>query len=196
MRGMITMRMRHPNGGGWVYGNDAYVTKDSYVSTDSTAYNECKVIQSTLKHSHVGNSAVVSTSTLFSVKAGGWTRTHKGELSFCSMSDYATIEGNERSVIVRGSENKHIHIGGRMWLDKGRWERAPRYVEVQSGNGTIVGVTECVEGHAHVGCMCKPLVDWLKNGTDYGKAAGWTENAVALIRKTFEEWADAPLPTV
>jgi uncharacterized protein YjbI with pentapeptide repeats len=102
--------------------------------------------------------------------------------------------GGETSM-VPARENENIELYGLMHIHKGEWRRAPRYREIgHPFELPHMGITECVNGLAHIGCRCRPMAKWLKHGLDLRLAhrAGWHDAITRRVAEIFTEWLDVP----
>lgn len=182
-------RLRHKNGNGSVIGNDAFVSPSTFLDRNSVVMENAEVCCAKLFNSGVYGDARVCGATMESSSAGHHSRVvGKVDMVHAIIRQDARVVSTEGRITLIGTKEKPFIVNRMMWIDRGRWQEPPAYCEIRSREGVVVGITRCVDDRAHVGCKCETLDDWLKMGDDYGRVAGWTAEAVKLLRGVFERW--------
>ncbi len=70
-------------------------------------------------------------------------------------------------------------------ITSGTWRIPPRIHRFEDLNMTV---TESTNGQALIGCIEKPMSEWIKCGDRFGRAKGWLPHHVALLKEIFAEW--------
>jgi hypothetical protein len=195
---------RHSNGNGSVVGESAHVSADSFLDRDSTVEGESVLCSSVVKGSALKDSfaaqsslerCAVEDSRLSNVKL------YRSIVCGSHLSDVDASGCALIGVVAEGLHGATPYIGGVILEDvtvsgetrvigdwslrgpyrihRGEWERAPRHILISGPNGVSVGVSECVEGMAHVACRCRPVSHWLSKGTRLARRLGWTDDQTA-----------------
>lgn len=197
--------LRHKNGGGKVFGNDADVSADSYVSRHSSVGDFAEVFDSRIYDSRVSDSAIVHRASVWDSIIGGSSRVLGGDkgavLAECILSGDARISD---SPTIYGVFLRDARIFGDAVLEgdwsitdfvrihRGIWLQPPRYEVIQDENIRVV-LSECVDDHFHLGCWCLPRETWFRPGyrQRLGLHSGWTPEQIQFAFDTFSSWASA-----
>lgn len=194
---------RHRNGQGLAYGEGVHLSADTLLDRESTAegetsahattaracalkdalafdcfLNRSAVGGSTLSRAHVTDSvvdsSVVSLASVVRCRLRGAVVeavSGLGPFLLGVALEDVTVSGD---VTLRGP----WAMRGPFRIDAGTWERPPRHLEIAGENGVSVGLSECVEGKAHVACHCKPVGEWLEK-VAVARRLGWTEGQIS-----------------
>lgn len=154
-----------------VQGGQVRINRSTLIGADV-----CSKLPVLIKNTVLSGEIVVRDSaTLIDVSAIGQVRVY----------GHVVLEANSDRILLRGLMDIH----------RGFWRRAPKYVELGGPfdeQGFHFGITECTDGHAHVGCKCKPMTKWLEHVKDgrLARVAGWRNELVQRASDTFTEWLD------
>lgn len=174
--------LRHKNGGGKVYGNDALVTADTFLDRKSSVGDSAEVYHSTIIDSIVGDKSIIVGGRIEGSSLGGQTHVWDNPtITDCSLSN-VFVYGDAVLVGFRLDAFVRVHAG--------RWVNPPRF-ERLSGPGLELTVSECVPGFGHIGCKCESYENWFRPGYRQmiGKRCGWTPEMVDFTYQKFQDWA-------
>jgi len=197
---MLSYR-RHANGGGKLYKEQVFVSRDSFVDADSEIYGDCTIHHSRIHKSHISNSQLSLTDSVDSVITSGSSLTssqlYKSTVLnsiLCGGASVRDIFLTEVTVDGPAQLVGPWALRGPFYVREGTWTRPPRGIVLEDESGIHAAVTESVPGYAYIACEHKPIADWLKRGERIGLALGWSEDLVSKARMFMEELADCPLP--
>lgn len=197
--------LRHKNGGGRVFGNDASADADTYLDRKSSIGDSAETYDARIYNSQIYDSAIVHRASVWDSSIGGTSRILGGEkgavLADCSLlgdtriSENPTIYGvflrNARvfgDAVLEGNWSIDEFVS----IHRGMWVQPPRYKVIEGDNIRVV-LSECVDDHFHLGCWCLPREIWFRPGyrQRLGAHSGWTPAQVECAFNTFSSWASA-----
>lgn len=191
--------LRHKNGGGRVYGNDAIVTDDTFLDRQSSVGDDAEVYSSQIIDSAVSDSAVIHQGIIEHSSISGKARVFGGFVYNSNLSGQARVWGapiiahcSLRNVFVYGEADiSGFALDAFVRIHAGHWTKAPRWKVINSP-GILVKVTisECTEDRGHIGCWCLPYETWFRPGyrQRIGQVSGWTPGMVEETYEAFKTW--------
>lgn len=86
--------------------------------------------------------------------------------------------GLHGNVVVIGGEVHDTNLDGNIRVHEGIWHRAPRHLNHPS---LPMALTECINGHVIIGCLCRSVSWWKQNDKKMQAEYAWTDEAVKFI---------------
>lgn len=185
--------LRHKNGGGRIYGNDALVTASTFLDRGSSVGDDAEVYDSELISSVVTDHAVISGARIVDSYISGEVRvlgavnvTNSTLSGQCRLwGDAKIADATLHNVFVFGDATVDgFSLSAFVRIHSGVWVSAPRFEILRAANLEIT-ISECTEDRFHVGCFCRPWVTWARQEwrQRIGRAAGWP---LELIEEGFQ----------
>jgi hypothetical protein len=198
----------HRNGGGKVLSFDTHISPDSKLDRDSVLEGYCvvggesRVLASRVFESAIDRGQIIESLLERSEVMGGLVaksglrnahvaseRKHRPEL-FNVMLDGVTVRG---ATFLRG-----FHLKGPFLIHAGQWYDAPRHFHfAPRDTGINLGIIECVDGRAHIGCVCRPMEQWIARRPLLDKIfarRGWLPAYTKFIETLFRSWSEPISP--
>lgn len=206
---MNSLYLRHRNGNGKIFGNDAEVDKETFLDRTSSVGDNAEVHNSSIGQ----NSIVCDNAQVVNASLSNTTTRENARITGCSGTVFiadSEISGESRiwgAPCIQGVNLRNARVFGDAiligeWaLDEyvrihtGVWHRPPRYRLIEGDNINVI-LSECVDGHFHLGCWCLPRETWFRKGyrERLGKRSGWTPAQIELAFDTFNQWAASSVP--
>lgn len=195
--------LRHPNGNGRIFGNDAEADATSYLDRDSSIGDSVDVSDSRLYNSRASDNALISRASIWDSSIIDKCKVIGGERGIVIVDSLLAgktrVYGNAtlhdvslRNVFVFGdavleggwNADEHLRI------HRGTWSRPPRYKVIEGENIRVV-LSECTDDHFHLACWCLPRATWFRKGyrQRLGARSGWTPAQIEFAFDTFSAWA-------
>lgn len=191
---------RHRNGGGHILGTKGAIgsdcrlergsyIEDSFISYKTSISKTSSVSNSSISLGDIENSAVinshvsaalVSKSVLENVVASG-TKERLAVIQGCYFSEVVIEACTLRNVELTGGPY-HLHRD---------WDRTPRHLLLEPGNGVKLAINECLPGYADIGCKHRTISEWVEKKEilrQIFKKQGWTGREIDTIHDLFESW--------
>jgi hypothetical protein len=200
------MFLRHPNGNGKIYGDNAEVCPQTTLKK-SDVFGECLIWQSIIQNSQVENSdiynahivnsqiigslitggfisdsfinceLVTGNAQIFNSKLYGLCRIGNSAIIHDSKISNLTVRGNAEVNFSNNSSDFESFDGQRGYVSRGTWTRPPKVKRFDFG----ITVTESVDDFAFVGCREMKISTWLKGRHRFGKACGWDIHQIDAV---------------
>jgi hypothetical protein len=181
-------RMRHRGpGNGSIYGPNAEVCSETFLSRDSAVFGDTDIVDSVVRSSRVYDSRLYG-----AVVEGSYIercRVFRASVERSTLSGLTVLGGADVVGVC-------VHAPG-LRIDRGEWlARMPAFAYIGERNqpddepGIKVLISECVENRFHIGCWCLTYQDWTREGyrERLGKSAGWTPSQIEFAYDTFTDW--------
>lgn len=170
--------LRHKNGGGKIFGNDAEVSADTFLDRSSIIRGDSNVYHSHIEESEIIDSIIVGATVRDSVL--NYSRTWDSPVIESVSLKEVAVFGN---AILRGPWS----LDGPVRIHAGVWTAPPRWDIIE---GMKVSISECTEGRFHLGCWCLPYETWARPQyrQRIGARAAWSDMQIAQAFKRFTEW--------
>lgn len=180
--------LRHKNGNGRIYGNDAEISLDSYLDKESSIGDKAQCF----------NGAIIRSVLADNVSVAGYPNPIK--IADCELSGNTRLwqcpslrEVSLRDVSVYGNARLigPWSLSERVRIHQGEWLKPPRY-QVIEGNGIRTVISECANNCFHIGCWALPYNVWTrpKYRQRIGAVAGWTPAQVEETYQWFTRWRE------
>jgi hypothetical protein len=174
--------LRHHNGNGKKYGNDAEVSPDTFLDRTSVAGDRVEVYGSqVLNYSTLTDDTLVINSVIKSSTLAGACRIINSTVEDVELRNVRVTAGAH--LIGPWALDECVRI------DSGIWRKPPRFYVVKGINIRVV-LSECTEDRYHLGCWCLTYDKWTREGYRQmlGKYAGWTPAQIEKAFDTFTAW--------
>lgn len=173
--------LRHRNGGGRIFGNDADVI-DSYIDRASAIGDRVEVYESRVYSSVLSDDVIVGGAIIENSHLSGSARIINSQIQ--------DVDLHNAKVFGRAYLVGPWSLSGFVRLH-GIWHRAPKFTEISDGDVHVM-LSEChLADYWHVGCWCRPWETWRTRGHAYGKAAGWSKGLVDEALAILSGWRSA-----
>lgn len=195
----------HHNGGGKILDPDSHVSVDSTLDVDSVLEGYCSVVcNSRVRDSRISASIISSGTIVGSVLYDA--QVFNGLVAKCGLrsvhvrseSGYSPqlLEVVLEGVTVAGPTILHgpWTMRGPFLIHAGEWHAPPRHHHFQpNGAGALpsLGIIECLDGKAHIGCVCRPIAEWCQKKELLRRIfvrRGWQPEFIDQIATLFDSW--------
>ena len=202
---MNQLRLRHRNGGGAKWGNDAEVDSQSFLHRTSSVGDSAEVHGSIIDEgcliadsAQVVNAHLTRTSVTGNARITG-TGTHPVSISDSDVSGETRVWGGPS---IQGVRLHNARVFGNAVLvgeweitdylrvHAGYWLSPPRHALIEGPNVDTI-ISECEGDNFHIGCWCLPRETWFRKGyrQRLGKVSGWTPEQIEFTYDSFASWA-------
>lgn len=198
----------HRNGGGKILDYTTDISPDSVLDQDSILENYCyvgnesqilnsriasgkvfhaKVLSSLVDHSTIAEALVANCGLRKVCIRSERTRSGMREHPYVMevVLDGVTVSG---PVTLKGPWT----LAGPYLIHDGEWLKPPRHFRfMPEGTGIDLGVIECLDGRAHIGCICRPMDVWLERRELLRRIftrRGWLPEYIDVFADLFLTW--------
>lgn len=174
--------LRHRNGNGKKYGNDAEISPDTVLDRTSVAGDRVEVYGSQiLNYSTLTDDTLVINSVIKNSTLAGACRVINSTVQDVELRNVRVTCGAQ--LLGPWALDEFVRI------DAGVWYRSPRF-HVVAGENIRVVLSECTADRFHLGCWCQSYEKWTREGYRQmlGKYAGWTPTQIEEAFDVFTAW--------